>query len=122
LVNIEILSGALSVHWRTDAKNDKVAWRRSSLWIAYFKMVGVVAYIKQAAVVLLGLLLLGLVVLGWGLATGSITTKPQPNRCWGAGYGEDCHFRGASTFLMWCVIGLVNILIIGFLLDRITRK
>jgi hypothetical protein len=84
-----------------------------------------VAYIKQAAVVLLGLLgvlLLALIVLGWGFATGSITSYAERFWCWGAGYAEDCHFRGASTFLMWCVVGLVNILIIGFLLDRIARK
>jgi hypothetical protein len=98
-----------------NAKTDKVAWRCSSLWIAYFKRAGVVAYIKQAAVVLLGLLgllLLGLLILGWGFATRSITSYAERFWCWGAGYAEDCHFRGASTFLMWCVVGLVNILII----------
>jgi hypothetical protein len=61
-------------------------------------MVGVVAYIKQAAVVLLGLLLLGLVVLGWGLATGSITSYAERFWCWAPAIPRIVIFAGLQLF------------------------
>lgn len=79
-------------------------------------------YIEKAAGILLGAFLLGLIVLAWGLATSSMASYVERAWCWSVGYPADCHFRGVWTFLVWCIIGIVNILIVGFLLERIGEE
>ena len=76
-------------------------------------------YIAKAASILLGALILGLVVLAWGLATNGIASYIERAWCRNVGSSADCHFRGVWTFLVWCIVGIINILIAGFLLERI---
>lgn len=77
---------------------------------------------KKAAGILLGALFLGLIVLAWGFATRGIASYVEHAWCWSAGYPADCHFRGVWTFLVWCIIGIVSLLIIGFLIERIGEE
>jgi hypothetical protein len=76
--------------------------------------------IKKAASILLGALLLGFVVYAWSFTTGSIVSYVERGWCWSAGYPADCHFRGVWTFLVWCIIGITGILVVGFLIERIS--
>jgi hypothetical protein len=84
--------------------------------------VGALSYIKRAAGILLGALLLGLIIFAWAFATGGIASYVERAWCWSATQPANCHFRGGWTFLVWCVIGVVNILIVGFLLERIGEE
>lgn len=79
-------------------------------------------YIKKAAGILLGALLLGLIVIAWGFATGGIASYVERGWCWSAGYPADCHFRGVWTFLVWCIIGIIGLLVVGFLVERIGEE
>lgn len=76
-------------------------------------------YIAKAASVLFGASILALVVLAWSLATNGIASYIERAWCWNVGPSADCHFRGVWTFLVWCIVGIINILIAGFLFERI---
>jgi uncharacterized membrane protein len=88
----------------------------------FSKGYGAVKYIKKAAVILLGVALLGLAVVIWGFVTGSITSYAERAWCRSAAYPANCHFRGVWAFLIWCIVGVVNILIAGFLLERFGKE
>lgn len=78
--------------------------------------------LKQVLMAAIGALLLIAIVLVWYGLTWSITTLVARAWCWRAVYADTCHFRGAWTFTVWCVAGLVNMLLIGFLVDRIRGR
>ena len=75
--------------------------------------------LKQGLMTVLGALLLIAIVLVWYGATWIITTLIVRAWCWHAVYAGTCHFRGAWTFTIWCVVGLVNMLLVGFSPERI---
>lgn len=79
-------------------------------------------YIKKAAGILLGAVILALIILVWGFVTGGITFYAERAWCWSAGYPADCHFRGVWKFLVWCVVGVVGILIAGLLVERFSKE
>ena len=75
--------------------------------------------LKQGLMAVLGALLLIAIVLVWYGLTGIITTLITRAWCWHTVHADTCYFRGAWTFTIWCVAGIVNMLLIGFLVDRI---
>jgi hypothetical protein len=83
------------------------------------KRTNAVDYLKRAAGILLGALLLGLAVLAWGLATSAIVSYAERALCWNANGDAGCHLRGVWTFLLWSVVGIANLLIFGFLIERL---
>lgn len=76
-------------------------------------------YLKKAAGILLGALLLGLAVLAWGFVTSAIVFYAERALCWNATGDAVCHLRGVWTFLLWSLVGIVNLLVFGFLIERL---
>lgn len=76
-------------------------------------------YLKKAGGILLGALLLGLAVVAWGLVTGAIVSYAEHAWCSNTSGDVVCHLRGVWTFLLWSVVGIVNLLIFGFLIERL---
>jgi hypothetical protein len=81
-----------------------------------------VSLFKQAFGVVLGAIILVLVILLWGIATREMTLYIERAWCWTTAGRSECEIRGAWTFLLWCVTGIANILIIGWALDRIGAR
>lgn len=75
-------------------------------------------YLKKAIGILLGALLFGLAVLVWGLVTSAIVSYAERALCWNSNGDEACHLRGVWTFLLWSVVGIVNLLTFGFFIER----
>jgi hypothetical protein len=78
--------------------------------------------VKQAMMALLGAALLVGALLVWYYLTGRITLFIEQALCSSASVAEPCRLRGASFFLLWTVIGLVNIVLIGLLIDRLNDR
>jgi hypothetical protein len=78
--------------------------------------------LKQAMVAILGAALLLAIVLVWRGLTGWMTLLIERAWCWNASLTDACRLRGSSLFLVWAVVGLVNIVIIGFVIERLNDR
>ena len=78
--------------------------------------------VKRVMMGVLGAVLLVGIALVWKYLTGRMTLLIEQVLCWNAPLVETCRFRGASFFLVWSVVGLVNILILGLLLERLNDR
>jgi hypothetical protein len=77
--------------------------------------------LKQLSSALLGLFMLAILVFIWAGATRALSLFVERVWCWQINSVDVCHLRGAWVFLIWCVIALVNLLIIGLLIERVSR-
>jgi hypothetical protein len=77
--------------------------------------------LKQLSSALLGLLMLATLVFIWAGITRVIASFVERALCWQVNYAGVCHLRGAWVFLIWCVVALVNLLIIGLLIEKISQ-
>jgi hypothetical protein len=79
--------------------------------------------IKGAAarftLVVLGIFLIAAFVIIWKFATDAATIFIQNLWCTSFGRTNDCQFRGYQHFLIWTVAGIINLLIMGFLCEKL---
>jgi len=69
----------------------------------------------------LGAVILAAIVVVWKFATDTITMLIENAWCRTAASAEICRFRGYEHFLAWMVVGILTLLIIGILIDRISN-
>jgi hypothetical protein len=74
---------------------------------------------RQAALVALGAMLIALAVIGWKYLTEAMTLFAETFWCSTFEKTGVCRFRGYQHFLIWTVIGIINLLVMGLLIDRI---
>ena len=77
--------------------------------------------LKQGALAALGAVVLAIIVVVWKFATDTITMLIENAWCRTAANAEICRFRGYEHFLAWMAVGILTLLIIGVLIDRISN-
>jgi hypothetical protein len=78
--------------------------------------------LKQVSLMLLGAaLILGLVLL-WKYTTGMISQVVERALCWMSGQSATCTLRAYARFSVWMAVGIVNLLVIGGILDKLNAS
>ncbi len=77
---------------------------------------------RQVALVALGAILIVAFVIIWKYVTGAMTLFVENFWCTTVDQAEACRLRGYQHFLIWTVIGIMNLLIAGWLLDRFAGR
>jgi hypothetical protein len=77
--------------------------------------------LKQGALAALGAVVLATIIVVWKYATDAIARLVEDAWCRAAANAEICRFRGYEHFLAWMVIGILTLLIIGLLIDRVSN-
>ena len=77
---------------------------------------------KKVALVALGAILIAAFVIVWKYVTGTMTLFVENFWCTTIEKTDVCRFRGYQHFLIWAVIGIINILMVGFIFDRMTGR
>lgn len=77
---------------------------------------------KQVALVALGAILIAAFVIVWKYVTGAMTLFVENFWCTTFEKADVCRIRGYQHFLIWTVIGIVNVLIVGLLFDRMAGR
>ena len=77
---------------------------------------------RQIALVALGAIVIAAAVIVWKYATGTMTSLVEDTWCTMIAKATVCQFRGYQHFLIWTVIGIVNLLILGLIVDRIGNR
>ncbi|WP_423414508.1 hypothetical protein RLW55_14040 [Hyphomicrobium sp. B1] len=75
------------------------------------------SFVKRLAVMVLGAILVVLAVVMWAYATNAMTSLVEHFWCKLAG-PEVCRTRGYQHFIIWMVLGIFNLVVLGFLNDR----
>jgi hypothetical protein len=77
---------------------------------------------KQVALVVLGaILIVGFVVI-WKYATDALTLFVESFWCTTIDKEQVCRLRGYQHFLIWTAIGIINLLIVGWLLSHFADR
>lgn len=77
---------------------------------------------RRVALVALGAMLIVAFVIVWKYATGTMTLFVENFWCSTFEKTDACRFRGYQHFLLWTIIGIINLLIAGLLFDRIASR
>ena len=76
---------------------------------------------KQIGLIALGAIMIVVAVLVWKYATSTMTNFVETAWCATIEKAEECRYRGYQHFLIWIVIGIVNMLILGLIIDRLGK-
>jgi hypothetical protein len=77
---------------------------------------------KQIALASLGAIIIVVALIVWAYATGTMTSLAENIWCASIGKTVECHFRGYQHFLVWTVLGIINLLVLGLLSERIADR
>jgi len=77
---------------------------------------------KRTALVALGAITLVVLAISWRYATVVMTSLVENAWCSTIEKAAVCRFRGYQHFLIWTIIGIINLLILGLLFDWISDR
>ena len=78
--------------------------------------------VRQIALIALGAIVIVAAVIVWKYSTGAMTSLVENTWCTIIAKAAVCQFRGYQHFLIWTVIGIMNLLILGLIVDRIGNR
>lgn len=78
--------------------------------------------VRQAVLLVLGVIAIAAAVMVWNYATGTMTSLVEDAWCTIIAKAGGCRYRGYQHFLIWMIIGIVNLLILGLITDRIASR
>ncbi|MFT3732903.1 MAG: hypothetical protein QM780_16020 [Hyphomicrobium sp.] len=76
---------------------------------------------RQIALIVLGAIVIAAAVILWNFATEIMTSIVEKTWCKTIDKSHDCSVRGYQHVLIWSFFGLINLLIMGFLIERARR-
>lgn len=80
------------------------------------------ATIRRVVLVVLGMILIVVFAFVWKYVTGAMTLFLEDLWCTTIDQAGVCRYRGYQHFLLWSVVGIVNLVVLGVLWERIANR